>query len=228
MMQSPLPTEVVSALASAYAGITAAVTDLDDLDLLLPSACRGWSVADLLFHVTLDAQRALVALAIPADAAPDVDFITYWSDSATDPDAALAHAQWVRRSTAAFARPCGIVPLWSETATAAMHAAARADPTGRISTQGHVLTVPNFVATLVTEAVVHHLDLIALLPGANPPATGGVAITRRTLDGLAAPDGLPPTWGELEAIRKATGRAALTTFDRSTLGDRADLFPLLS
>jgi hypothetical protein len=83
-----------------------------------------------------------------------------------------------------------------------------------VSTQDHVLRVPDFLATLVTEAVIHHLELIAsrLDPAEPPPAA--VTIALDTLEGSAAPDGrgarhargpraLPPHWGEREALLKA-------------------------
>jgi hypothetical protein len=74
--------------------------------------------------------------------------------------------------------------------------------------------VPDFLATLVTEAVIHHLELIAsrLDPAEPPPAA--VTIALDTLEGSAAPDGrgarhargpraLPPHWGEREALLNA-------------------------
>jgi uncharacterized protein (TIGR03083 family) len=228
-MRLPAPAVVVSALDDAYSGITAIVASLDDLDLLLPSGCRGWSIADLLFHVTLDAQRALVALATPTDEPTDVDFVSYWRSfpGAGDPDAALAHGQWVRRSAAAFVRPSGIVQRWTETAAAAAHAAATANPAGRIATQGHVLAVPDFLATLVTEAAIHHLDLVVSLPDAGDPAPDVIALALATLDGLAAPDGLPAHWSEREALLKGSGREELDGADRRALDGRAEMFPLL-
>jgi uncharacterized protein (TIGR03083 family) len=228
-MQLPAPAAVASALEAAYSGLTGVVADLNDLDLLLPSGCRGWSIADLMLHVTLDAQRALVALATPSDDTPDVDFVSYWRGfpGAGDPDASFAHGQWVRRSAAAFHRPTGIVDRWTETATAAARAAGTAKPDGRIATQGHVLSVPDFLATLVTEAVIHHLDAIVALPGAPEPASEAAALALATLSGLASPDGLPASWTGPETLRKGSGRQALDDADRRTLGVRAELFPLL-
>jgi hypothetical protein len=228
-MRLPAPIDVASALSAAYSGLTATVSDLDDLDLLLPSGCRGWSVADLLLHVTLDAQRALVALASPSTGQPDVDFVSYWRQFPGDRDAdgALAHGQWVRRSAAAFHRPSGIVGQWSETAAAAARAAAVADPADRITTQNHVLTVPDFLATLVTEAAIHHLDAIVSLPGAPEPAAEPVAIAVATLAGLIAPTNFPALWTDFETVRKGSGRADLSPADRAALGSRAELFPLL-
>lgn len=212
----------MSALGPAYAGITRVVEDLDDRSLLLPSGCHGWSVADLLFHLTLDAQRALVALHTPATGPADVDAVTYWQAYG---DGASDHDRFVRRSVAAFTRPAGVVRQWIDTAAAAVRAADAADPELRVATQGHVLTVADFIATLVTEAALHHLDLIVPLPDAPEPDPAVVAVALSTLEGLAE---LPAHWSPREALLKATGRAELTADDRQSLGDRVALFPLIS
>jgi uncharacterized protein (TIGR03083 family) len=217
----------VEALADAYDGITRVVADLPDTDLLRPTRCRGWLVADLLQHVLADAQRALVTFATPADGPPDVDHAGYWArnHAAGDPDASAAHAAWVRRTAAAYSRPSGVVAVWRDTAPAAVRAARAAGPATHVATQGHVLTVPDFVATLVTEAVVHHLDLVVDLPGAPPPGPAATQVALATLAVLAG--GLPPAWDDAEALLKAAGREPLTDADRQALGARATRFPLL-
>ncbi|MGC5378351.1 maleylpyruvate isomerase N-terminal domain-containing protein [Micromonospora sp. DT68] len=217
------------ALAQAYDGITAVVDGLDDAGLQRPTRCRGWLVADLLLHVLGDAQRALVALASPAAGPADSDDVSYWRDFPADGADASRHAWWVRRSAAAFDRPTGIVRLWTETAPAAVRAAASADPEGYVSTQGHVLRVPDFLATLTTEAVVHHLDLTPDLPGAPPPGPLAVRVAVATMDGLLSDDTVRPTaWDDHDFLLKATGRLPLTDRDRLELGESAGWFPLLS
>ena len=228
-MGLPAPDTVAAALTAAYAGVTTVVRDLDDFDLLLPSGCRGWTVCDLLLHLSLDPQRALVAFATPADGPADTDYVTYFrSFPGAGESSAIAHAQWVRRTASAFTRPSGVVERWTETVAAAGYAAGRADPSSLIRTQNLVLPVPDFLATLVTEAVIHHLDLIVSLPDAPDPAPEAVAIAMSTVDGLAGGDGLPPHWSEREALLKCSGREELTAGDREALGERAELFPLLS
>jgi hypothetical protein len=227
-MSLPPAGVVAEALDAAYAGITSIIGKLDDFDLLLPSGCRGWTIVDLLLHVNGDAQGALVGLATPTTAPIDVTFVDYWHrfPGNGDPDQAVAHAQWVRRSASAFRRPGGIVKLWSETAPAAVRAAKAADPDGRLATQGLVFAVADFLAILVTEAVIHHFDLIDALPDAAGPAPSATAIALATLDGLAGRPLLAarPEWDEREAILKATGRVPLDPADRAELGSR---FPLL-
>jgi hypothetical protein len=217
------------ALAQAYDGITAVVTRLDDADLQRPTRCRGWLVADLLFHVLCDAQRALVALASPAEGPADTDDVSYWRTfPGDDSDAGARHAWWVRRSAAAFERPGGIVRIWTDTAPAAARAAASADPDGHVTTQGRVLRVPDFLATLTTEAVIHHLDLVLDLPGAPLPAETPARVAAATMDGLLSDEAVRPVgWDDHEYLLKAAGRVPLTDRDRLELGEAAGWFPLL-
>ncbi|MFE9956354.1 maleylpyruvate isomerase N-terminal domain-containing protein [Micromonospora sp. NPDC005299] len=218
------------ALAQAYDGITAVVTRLDDAGLQRPTRCRGWLVADLLFHVLCDAQRALVALASPASGPADVDDVSYWRafTPGGDDEASVKHAWWARRSAAAFDRPSGVVRIWSDTAPAAVRAAAAADPDGHVTTQGHVLRVPDFLATLITEAVIHHLDLVVDLPDAPLPAEAPTRVAVATVDGLLSDEAVRPTgWDDRDYLLKATGRVPLTDRDRLELGEAAGWFPLL-
>jgi hypothetical protein len=217
------------ALAHAYDGITGVVGGLDDGDLLRPTRCRGWLVVDLLFHVLCDAQRALVALAGPADGPADVDDVSYWRSfpSGGHGDGAR-HAWWVRRSAGAFERPSGVVRVWSDTAPAAARAAAAADPSGFVTTQGHVLRVPDFLATLTTEAVIHHLDLVLDLPDAPVPGPLPTRVAVATMDGLLSDEAVRPVdWDDHEFLLKAAGRLPISERDRLELGEVAGWFPLV-
>ncbi|WP_422737522.1 maleylpyruvate isomerase N-terminal domain-containing protein [Micromonospora sp. WMMD729] len=216
------------ALAEAYDGITAVVDALDDADLQRATRCQGWLVADLLLHVLGDAQRALVALASPVDGPADVDDLSYWRGFPGGDEQAARHAWWIRRSASAFDRPTAIVQLWRDTAPAAVRAAGFADPDGYVTTQGHVLRVPDFLSTLTTEAVVHHLDLIPELPDAPPPGPRATSVAVSTMDGLMSDDAVRPAgWDDREFLLKATGRLSLTDRDRLELGEAAGWFPLL-
>jgi Mycothiol maleylpyruvate isomerase N-terminal domain len=224
-------TAPAQALAAAYGGITAVVSPLSDNDLLRATRCRGWVVADLLFHVLCDAQRALVTLATPADGPSDVDFVSYWSayPGSGDHEMADASAWWVRRSTSAFRRPGGVVTIWSDTAPAAARAAAAADPAAYVGTQGLVLRVSDFLSTLVTEAVIHHLDMTLELPDAPSPAPEAVEIAVSTMDGLMSDDAVrPASWSAIDYLLKASGRLPLNARDRMELGEAAGWFPLLT
>lgn len=219
--------EAVDGLERAYGGISAVTERVSRHDLLAFTRCHGWVVADVLFHLLCDAQRALVALATPSPGPADRDYVTYWTGFEAESGDPTPAAWWVRRSAAAFRDGTGAVTLWRETAPAAVRLAHRADPEGGVATQGHVLAVTDFLTTLVTEAVVHHLDLTVNLAGMPAPDPVAVELTSRTLDGLLG-SARPACWLGEEYLLKATGRIALSPSDRDALGPLAGRFPLLS
>ncbi|GAB3854372.1 maleylpyruvate isomerase N-terminal domain-containing protein [Micromonospora andamanensis] len=215
------------ALANAYDGISTVVADLDDSDLQRPTRCRGWLVADLLFHVLCDAQRALVALASPAAPPATVDSVSYWHAFPGGTGNAR-HAWWTRRSAAAFESPSGVVQLWADTAPAAVRAAGSADPTSFVTTQGHVLRVGDLLDTLTTEAVVHHLDLLLDLPDASLPGPAATRVATATVDALlGAAATRPAGWNDHDYLLKAAGRVPLGEPERRALGGPAARFPVL-
>jgi hypothetical protein len=114
---------------------------------------------------------------------------------------------------------------WQETAPAAVRLAGLA-PYPVVATQGHALTVPNFLGTLAVEATIHHLDMIVEFPAAPLPSSRCLALVRRTLDGLL---GTPVTiaWDDTTYALKGTGRSPLTDTDRTHLARLANRFPLL-
>ena len=225
--------EALTALGAAYGAVDELAGQLSRTDLLAFSRCRGWVVADVLFHLLCDAQRALVALASPVSGPPDKDFVSYWAGFAAESRDWVAGAWSVRQSAAAYRDGAGAVALWRETAPAAVRAAGRADPHGCVTTQGHVLAVPDLLATLASEAVVHHLDMTVELDAAPGPDAQAVAVCVRTLDGLLGQDqshrpaGYPAGWTAEEYLLKGAGRLPLTPADRIALGFLAERFPLI-
>lgn len=216
----------VEALDTSYRGVTRVVVDLADDDFLRPTRCVGWSVMDLLQHQLLDAQRALVALATPSTSDPDVDHVSYWGGFSADTDSARSHSRFVRVMAAAYASPRGLLARWRSTSTAAVRAAQRADPSGHVATQGHVLTVPDLLVTLVVESAIHHLDLVLDLPDATGPGPGPLGLVRTTLDGLLGrPE--PVGWDDPTYALKGGGRLPLDEEERGTLGALAERFPLI-
>ena len=229
--------EAAAAVGDAYDRITGVVSGLTEEESLLATRCTGWTVADLLFHQLLDAQRALIAMASPSGAEPDVDFVSYWKPFQPGSEGYLEHARYVRlAATAITATSTGgfgdLVDRWRLTSRAAARAvAAGADQV--ITTQGHVLAAADFAATLVTESAVHHLDMIVELPAADRPAGSPLVIACRTLDGLlgATAADLPadtwPGWDDATYLLKGTGRIPLTEDEQARLGGLAKRFPLL-
>jgi mycothiol maleylpyruvate isomerase-like protein len=222
---------VEDALEAAYQNVTAVADGLAEADLMLPSRCAGWAVADVLYHQLLDARRALRTFASPSADAPDVDDVGYWRHYAPQgggPGApgsadAAAHARHVRIVASAYP-PGALAWEWRETAAAACRA-ARACPHPAVTTQGHVLTTADFMATLAVEAAVHYLDLTVGLPSAPPPDALSLGLVRRVLDGLL---GTPMAggWDDRTYALKGTGRVSVTEADRSAIGPMTERFPL--
>ena len=128
--------DLVPVLAELWCGWTDLVTGLDEDSFAAPTRAEGWTVRDLLFHVLLDAQRALVAFAETTDERPSADRVSYWSGQRPDPVGAERHAAFVRRAAAAYDGSAGLVAQWADTARAATRAAEAADSARRVRTQG--------------------------------------------------------------------------------------------
>jgi uncharacterized protein (TIGR03083 family) len=219
--------DALDALEAEYMELDDVITQLSDENLLLPSACRGWTNADLIFHMLLDAQRALVTFNSPVEGPADKDFVSYWNGFQASNESARAHARFVRISAAAHSHPKTIASRWHETALAALRNARSTSETEFVTTQGHVLSITDFITTLVVEATIHHLDLVANLDRPSSPRGPALGITSTTLDGLLqAPR--PSSWNEITYVLKATGRQSLTHRDRTALGDAASRLPLFS
>lgn len=214
---------VVDVLAAAYRPLLGLADDLDDPQGWTPTLLPGWCVRDLIFHLASDCQRALVALAAPADEPADTDEVSYWSHWQPGTDAAQSGLRGTRIMASAWSSVRGPAGLYGETARAVLVAAARADLGEVVRTQGHRLTVESLLHTLAVEAAVHHLDLAPVLP--DPPADVALAAVRHVLDGLlGAPT--PDSWDDVRYVQVATGRAELSSAERASLGPRADRFPL--
>jgi hypothetical protein len=97
----------------------------------------------------------------------------------------------------------------------------------RVQTQGLVIAVPDFLATLTVEAALHLLDLTVHLPHPPPVPPAALAIVRLTLGGLLGTP-LPAGWDGETCALKGTGRMPLDGDDRTLLGPAGDRFPLLA
>lgn len=216
---------VTDLLADTYAGISTVVDHVTDGDLARETRCAGWTVVDVVYHLLLDAQRALVTLASPAPPPPDVDAATYWAPHKPGAAWASGHAEFVRRSVAAHEAPGTVLRRWTETAAAAVRA-ARSAPDGHYATQGHVLALDDFVSTLVVEGVVHHLDLTLHLSDAPPPPAAPLAHCREVFDRILGTPA-PATWSDVDYALVAAGRQPVPADTATRIGAAADRFPLL-
>ena len=205
-------------LTEAYGAALALVEGLTETDQWVPTGCAGWCVRDLVFHLLGDAQRALVALATPADTTPDTTWVSYWSAWQPGTEGAQTGLRTTRSVASAWSRLAPLVDLYAGTARAVLVAAGRADLDAPVATQGHVLTGHDLLRTLVVEVTVHHLDLVAQLDRPGPPPAGLAAVraTAEALLGAPFPAGL----GDTAVALAATGRAA----PPAGLADRLPLF----
>lgn len=214
-----------------------AVADLTDEDFERPSGCAGWLVRDLVCHLVIGAQDILITLVTPADTDPTVDAVTYWGQAepptgGAPPQSAAAPAQeetppdaLIPRLAAAYGEPRWLRFHFDDLAGAAGRAAGLADPTARVSTQGEVLTVADFLSAYVLEWSLHHLDLIAHLPSAAPPPAETLAAARALLEKIAGAP-FPAAFSDADALLVGTGRRAPTEAERAALGEAAARLPV--
>ncbi|MEW2074014.1 maleylpyruvate isomerase N-terminal domain-containing protein [Streptomyces sp. NPDC017966] len=209
----------------SWTALLAAVAGLPDEDFERPSGCRGWLVRDLVCHLVIDAQDVLITLVTPADTEPTADAVTYWNlvdpPTGEDPLDAL-----IPRLAAAYGDPALLKFHLDDVGSAAGRAAELADPAARVSTQGKVLTVGDYLSAYVLEWTLHHLDLIAHLPSAPEPPAESLAVARTALEaivGTAFPAGLSDT----AALLIGTGRRPPTADEESALGGLAARLPFI-
>jgi len=213
-------------MTASYRAVTADVERLDGQELARPSRCLGWTRADVLYHLLLDAQRALVTFATPAVGMADVDFVSYWVPFRPGAEGYDAHARFVRRAAAAYSADRVIVAQWRETAAAAAHAAKALPAEAKVTPRGHVLAAGDFLATRAVEATIHYLDLVAGDPDRAGPSAQGLAVARETFDGILGRP-VPASWDDVGYALRVGGRVQLTADDYASLDALADRFPLL-
>ncbi|MGA8114388.1 MAG: maleylpyruvate isomerase N-terminal domain-containing protein [Actinocatenispora sp.] len=216
----------LAAMTTAYRQLSGTVANRSDNDLMRPTRCTGWAVIDVLYHVLLDGQRALIALATPEDRLADTDYVTYWREFAgAKRPGTREHARAVRIAASAF-RPRTLIQLWEETSGAAIRAARTTAADSRLITQHHVLTLPDLLATFAVEACLHAMDMAVDLPGSPDPDPEPLALVRRTLDGLLGAGVSRPDWTDEQYALKGTGRLPLTDGERAILAPVVHQFPL--
>jgi hypothetical protein len=169
---------------SAWSDLWSAIAALSPAAFSAPSGCRGWLVRDLVCHLVIDAQDALITLATPAgtqagtsaDAEParPVDSAGYWSivdaPSGDDPLDAL-----IPRLAAAYEDPALLTFHLEDLGSAAARAVRDADPDRLVETQGMVLRAADFAGAYVLEWTLHHLDLQAGAPDLPGPSDDSLA-----------------------------------------------------
>ncbi|MFJ5997286.1 maleylpyruvate isomerase N-terminal domain-containing protein [Streptomyces sp. NPDC092370] len=209
----------------SWTALRAAVDDLSDEDFGRPSGCTGWLVRDLVCHLIVDAQDVLITLATPSDREPTRDALTYWEISRTPPAGDDPLDALTVRLAAAYEDPRLLKFHLDDVGSAAGRAALLADPACRVGTREEILTVGDFLATYVMEWTLHHLDLIAHLPGAEQPPTEGLARSREMLEQIVGSP-FPAAFHDVDALMIGTGRRTPTEAEQAGLGPLASKVPL--
>ncbi|WP_157253647.1 maleylpyruvate isomerase N-terminal domain-containing protein [Nonomuraea typhae] len=210
----------------SWAALRTAVADLPDEAFAQPSGCAGWLVRDLACHLIIDAQDVLITLATPAQSEPTHDAVTYWTLSQTPPTGEDPLDALIVRLAAAYQEPRLLKFHLDDLGAAAGRAAVLADPAMRVGTKDQVLTAGDYLDAYVLEWTLHHLDLVAHLPGVPGPPADGLARTREMLEKIAA-SAFPAAFSDAEALLVGTGRRAPSAAQRAELGELAAKLPLV-
>ncbi|MFI7102467.1 maleylpyruvate isomerase N-terminal domain-containing protein [Streptomyces sp. NPDC050161] len=210
----------------SWTALRTAVAALPDEDFARPSGCAGWLVRDLVCHLIIDAQDVLITLVTPAATEPTVDAVTYWTVADQPPTGDDPLDALIVRLAAAYEDPRLLTFHFDDVGAAAGRAAELADPDARVSTQDMVLTVGDFLTAYVLEWTLHHLDLIAHLPGAVEPPADGLARARAMLEEIAGA-AFPASFTDKDALRVGTGRRPPTEAERAELGELAGKLPFV-
>ncbi|MER5428113.1 maleylpyruvate isomerase N-terminal domain-containing protein [Streptomyces sp. NPDC002588] len=210
----------------SWQALRTAVAGLPDEDFTRPSGCSGWLVRDLVCHLVIDAQDVLITLVTPAVTEPTVDAVTYWHVADRPPTGEDPLDALTVRLAAAYGEPHLLRFHLDDVGSAAGRAAGLADRGARVSTRDEVLTAGDYLTAYVLEWTLHHLDLIAHLPGAPRPPAEGLARSRELLERIAGA-AFPASFTDTDALMVGTGRRAPTGAERTQLGELAARLPFV-
>lgn len=209
-------------LTDCTTALVGALGQVDDDHAWSPTGCVGWTVRDLAHHLHADCIRALMAVHTPAGRPADTDAVSYWRDWGVDPEG----AERDRRLTRVEAGLHGWTELrdrHAEAAAACARAVAAANPDSVVVTQGHAITVADLASTLVVEATLHHVDLVAHLTELAGPPPAALAVVRRVVEALLRRD--LPDWSDERVALVGTGRSPATDAEaRDLAGIRVPVF----
>jgi len=221
----PLPLEQArSVFGDEVDLIGEVVAGLSDTDLVRPTGCAGWRVADLVLHLRLGAEAVLAGLATTTGAPADRNAVSYWSEWPGGGSAGFAAVRSTWAMAAAYSEGRWLLAHFEDMRAAAAQA-GRSAVAGRRAFQGHVLEVEDVLAMWIVELAVHHLDLVVDLPGRPGPLAEALEVVGATLDGLLGA-ARPGGWDLETYARKGTGRSPLDAAERAELGPLAARFPL--
>jgi mycothiol maleylpyruvate isomerase-like protein len=201
----------------SWTALRSVIAQLQDEDFARASGCAGWLVRDLVCHLIVDAQDVLITLVTPAATAPTRNAVTYWNIVEAPPTGDDPLDALTVRLAAAYQEPWLLKFHLDDLGAAAGRAATLADPALRVSTRDEVLTVGDYLSAYVLEWTLHHLDLVAHLPGRAGPPAEGLARSRAMLEEIAGTP-IPAALSDRDALLVGTGRRAPSDEERAALG----------
>ncbi|MHC9296101.1 maleylpyruvate isomerase N-terminal domain-containing protein [Mycobacterium sp. LTG2003] len=212
--------------SATWTALRSAVAALADEEFAQPSGCTGWLVRDLVCHLIIDAQDVLITLVTPTDRQPTRNAVTYWEVSATPPSGDDPLDAVTVRLAAAYEEPWLLKFHLDDVGSAAGRAAALADPGLRVHTRDEVFAVGDYLRAYVLEWTLHHLDLVANLPGAAGPPAAGLAESRSMLEQIAGTP-FPASLSDEDVLLVGTGRREATAVEKLALGELATRLPFV-
>ncbi|WP_443069580.1 maleylpyruvate isomerase N-terminal domain-containing protein [Streptomyces sp. e14] len=153
------------------------------------------------------------------------DAVTYWDLADAPPSGDDPLDALIVRLAAAYEDPRLLRFHLDDVGSAAGRAAGLADPDQRVTTRDEVLTTRDYLGAYVLEWTLHHLDLVAHLPGVAGPPAQGLARTREMLERIAGAP-FPAALSDTDALLIGTGRRAPTDAERAALGELTERLPL--
>jgi uncharacterized protein (TIGR03083 family) len=181
-------TAVTAALAAEATALQVVVSGLTETDLSLASPCPPWTIAELLCHVLIGADRISQALSQPADAmGPLITTVKYYRPGTRFSAATNADRIGTARTLAArLGEPDAIAAELDRRCRESIELLTTAPPGAAIRTRhGDRMLLTDFARTRVVELAVHGLDLAFGLDR-QPWMTGAAT---DVLIGLLLPDG---------------------------------------
>ena len=199
--------EILADLGAQHEQLDGILAGLDDEGWARPSACEGWSVADVVVHLTQSDDGAVASV---EGRLPDTGLGLARGGPANVDDWAEEMVER-ERGTA----PADVYERWRAT-TAAMRAAfARCDPSARVPWVAGLLSARTLATTRLSEAWIHTGDVQAAVgeqPSASPRLRHIARLAWRTLP-----------YAFTEAGRELSGPVAFEL--RGPGGERWNLVP---
>jgi uncharacterized protein (TIGR03084 family) len=157
--------EILSDLAAQHAELDGILTGLDDGDWAVPSACEGWSVADVVVHLTQSDDGAVAAVErrLPEGG------LTMTRSGAQNVD------DWAELMVAEArgTPPSEVLERWRATTAAMREAFARCDLSARVPWVTGELAARTLATTRLSECWIHTGDVEAAF-GRPPTASAGL------------------------------------------------------